>query len=364
MAGGGGQNLAPIIIKKIKKGGEGHHGGAWKVAYADFVTAMMAFFLLLWLLNVTTSEQKQGIADYFSPASPSKQESGAGGVLGGQTITVPGAKINQSSPPQLTVPVPSMPASANSEEQVEDFDSSTKGRPDGTQDKVGQGEAGDSGGPGDSRLDALEKAGEIRQADKNRDGKIDEKELKEALAKLEQEQFQRTAQELRQAIQQVPELRELSQNLVIDNTPEGLRIQLVDQEGYSMFPSGSANMLPQTAQLMALVAQAVGKLPNHLSVSGHTDSTPFAAGSSRSNWDLSTERANASVRALLAAGVPENRIDQVTGRADRDHLFPDDPRSPRNRRVSIVLLREQELAGGAAPAGAAPAQPAGPTPRR
>lgn len=391
MAGGGGGNQAPVIIKKIKKGGEGHHGGAWKVAYADFVTAMMAFFLLLWLLNVTTAEQKMGIADYFSPASPSKQASGAGGVLGGRTITVDGAQINQNSPPQLTVPVPSLPAAANAEEQVDDFKYSARGRPDGDKDKLGYSDQDKMGGIGDgNRIGGIGDNAEMKQvtqeqvdqalarlamatggryqADKDGDGKLDkeeQEELQDELRKLEQRQFQKAEAELRQAIQQVPELQALQQSLMIDQTREGLRIQLVDQEGYSMFPSGSAQMFPATAQIMAQVAQAVGKLPNRLSISGHTDSTPFSAGSSRTNWDLSTERANASVRALIAAGIPENRIEEVTGRADRDHLFPDDPKSPRNRRVSIVLLREQLLgapsAGGTAPA-AAPVPASGPAP--
>jgi len=352
--GSGGKDQAPIIIKKIKKGGEGHHGGAWKVAYADFVTAMMAFFLLLWLLNVTTSEQKQGLADYFSPASPSKQESGSGGVLGGQTITVDGAQINASSPPQISVPVPAVPAAANSLEQVEDLRESATGRPSEDEDKVGRGSGPDAGGASKGDLSGalaqLEQAGAAATADADRDGRIDRKELEEALAKLEQQQFEKAIQELRQAIQAVPDLRTLAQNLIIDQTPEGLRIQIVDQEGYSMFPSGSAQMFPQTAQLMAAVAQAITQLPNKLSISGHTDSTPFPAGSNYGNWELSSDRANASRRALVAAGIDPNRVETVVGKADRDHLFADEPNSPRNRRISIVLLREQPLTASAAPA--------------
>jgi len=372
---GGGKNQAPIIIKKINKSAEGHHGGAWKVAYADFVTAMMAFFLLLWLLNVTTSEQKLGIADYFSPASPSKQESGAGGVLGGQTITVDGSLNNQSSPPQLTVPVPSLPAAANAAEQVDDFKYSARGRPDGDKDKLGNTDEEKAGGPTAGTMKGglseaelaggaadLMRIGGKEEADKNGDGEVDPAELAEALAKLEAQQFQQAAAELRQAIQEVPELRDLAQNLIIDQTPEGLRIQLVDQEGYSMFPSASAKMFPQTAQLMAYVAQAVSKMPNRLSVSGHTDSIPFSNDAAYGNWELSSDRANASRRALIAGGVAPERIATVVAKADTDHLFPDDPKSPRNRRVSIVLIREQPLGAGpavpAAPAGASGTSPA------
>ncbi len=353
------EEKAPIIIKKINKSAEGHHGGAWKVAYADFVTAMMAFFLLLWLLNVTTAEQKMGIADYFSPASASKQTSGSGGVLGGQTIRVDGAMVNASSPPGVTVPTPTMPAAANSQEQTDDMQDSSSGRPT-EKESTGKGAGEKPGGwfRGDTvnGLAMLEKAGEKEAADKNKDGKVDEGELREALAKHEDAQFAKAEAELRQAIQQIPELRDLAQNLIIDRTPEGLRIQLVDQEGYSMFPSGSAKMLPQTAQLMSQVAQAVSKLPNKLSVSGHTDSIPFGSGASYTNWELSTDRANASRRALEATGVPDNRFETVVGKADRDHLFKDEPNSPRNRRISIVLLRENPLLG--APAGNVPASPA------
>ncbi|OYQ32950.1 chemotaxis protein MotB [Niveispirillum lacus] len=371
----GGEEKAPIIIKKINKGGEGHHGGAWKVAYADFVTAMMAFFLLLWLLNVTTAEQKMGIADYFSPASASRQTSGSGGVLGGQTIRVEGAMVNSSSPPGVTVPTPTMPAAANSDEQTDDMQDSSSGRPT-EQETTGKGAGAKEGGwtRGDvvNGLAVLERAGEKDAADKNKDGNVDEGELKEALAKHEEAQFAKAEAELRQAIQQIPELRNLAQNLIIDKTPEGLRIQLVDQEGYSMFPSGSAKMQPQTAQLLSQVAQAVSNLPNRLSISGHTDSIPFGSGASYTNWELSSDRANATRRALEAMGVQDGRIETVVGRADRDHLFKDDPNSPRNRRISIVLLRDSILRAGSAgggdgatpaPAGAGSSGPPAAAPR-
>jgi chemotaxis protein MotB len=401
----GGSNKAPIIIKKIKKNEAAAHGGAWKVAYADFVTAMMAFFLLLWLLNVTTSEQKSGISDYFSPASPSKQASGAGGVLGGQTITAPGAQINSSSPPQLTVPVPSLPAAANAEEQVDDMTSSAKGTPGGDKDKFGMSDsdntdtvamgtevgtgrkgkdgqdagsgtgAGEGAGEGtggaagltEEQIEAikerLKSAGLSEDGDTNGDGQIDPQEIqdiKELLAKAEDKAFQQTQQQIMTAIQKIPELRDLQQNVIIEKTAEGARIQLVDQEGYSMFPGGSAAMSSRTAQLMSVVAQAVSKLPNKLSISGHTDSTPFSSSGNYSNWELSTDRANASRRALEAAGVAPNRFETVIGKADKDPLFADDTKSPRNRRVSIVVLRDDLLPT----ADSGQPQPVGPAPNR
>ncbi|WP_119678606.1 flagellar motor protein MotB [Indioceanicola profundi] len=336
MAGGSGNDQAPIIIKKIKRGEEGHHGGAWKVAYADFVTAMMAFFLLLWLLNVTTSEQKMGIADYFSPASPSKQESGAGGILSGRTITVEGSKANASSPPQITLPTPSIPSSNAPDDGMEDFESSADAAAGSEAD--GQGRS-----PYIEGMAELDAAGRRAEADRNRDGELSPEEVRDALAKLEQERFDEAVRKLRQAIQAVPEMQTLAESLIIDQTPEGLRIQLVDQFGYSMFPSGGAQMFPQTAQLLSAVAQAVARLPNRLSVTGHTDGLPFRQGAGFSNWELSTDRANASRRALEAAGVSPDRFESVIGRADKEHLFPEDPNSPRNRRISIVLLREQPI---------------------
>src|SRR3546814_243353 len=131
-----------------------------------------------------------------------------------------------------------------------------------------------------------------------------------------------------------------------DQTPEGLRIQIVDQERFSMFPNGSAEMYDKTRQLLGLVAQAVAQLPQKLSIAGHTDSTPYVTGAKYDNWELSTDRANASRRALVAAGVAPDRIATVVGKAETDPLFPEESASPRNRRISIVLLREAPLAPG------------------
>ncbi len=286
-------NVAPIIIKKVKKGGHGHHGGAWKVAYADFVTAMMAFFLLLWLLNATTDEQKQGIADYFTPASLSRQTSGSDGVMGGTTFSPEGAATNQSARVGMTVTIPS-----------EGTDADT---------------TGPNGGP------------------------ATEEQLAELLAKREKEQFEAAEQALRQAIEQVPDLRELAKNLLIDETPEGLRIQLVDQKGKSMFALGRAEMHAHTRKLIALVADAVAQLPQEIAIKGHTDAAPFVTKSGYSNWELSTDRANASRRALVQAGLAPERISSVAGRADQEPLKPRAPFDPQNRRISIILLRQNPV---------------------
>jgi chemotaxis protein MotB len=304
-----------VIIKKIKKGGGGgHHGGAWKVAYADFVTAMMAFFLLLWLLNATTEEQKKGIAEYFSPVttfspeSVSENPSGSGGVMGGRSMISEGALVNDTSPIGITVALPG--SKENSEAQTEQ-------EADGTKDSQRLAQEND----------APEQA-------------VDRDQVDQLARELEQERFEQAETELRQALESVPDLADFAKNLVIDQTPEGLRIQIIDQEGRSMFASGSADMFPHTQRLLALVSDAVKKLDNPVAIKGHTDSTPYASGRDYSNWELSTDRANSSRRALVAGGLPASRIASVVGRADQEHFVPEEPNSPRNRRISIVLLRQ------------------------
>ncbi|MEQ8356777.1 MAG: flagellar motor protein MotB [Kiloniellaceae bacterium] len=321
MAAAGNDDATVVIIKKIKKGGGGgHHGGAWKVAYADFVTAMMAFFLLLWLLNATTEEQKQGIADYFTPASAlspdsvSRSDSGSGGVMGGRSMTTDGALASDTAPIGITIALPV--AKDDSERQDE------AGLEDPTDDD------NSSQSPGKPPEDPS-------QAD-------DAQQAERLAQELEQERFDEAEAELRQALESVPDLSDFSKNLVVDQTPEGLRIQIIDHEGRSMFASGSANMFQHTQRLLALVVDAIRKTDNPIAIKGHTDSTPFSNSDGYSNWELSTDRANSSRRALLSAGLPASRIASVVGRADQEHFIPDDPFSPRNRRISIVLLRQAQ----------------------
>lgn len=286
------------IIKRGKKCPHSHHGGAWKVAYADFVTAMMAFFLLLWLLNASTEEQLSGLSNYFAPTSVSKSTSGAGGLLGGQVIGE-GAMPSKTASPSITMSLPP----------------STMG-------KMGEDEG--EGSP---------------------DGQPDE----EAAARLEQMQFEEAADKLRIAVQLNPDLKGLAKNILVDNTAEGLRIQIVDQEGTSMFTSGSSDMLDHTKRLLGLVAKAVNQMPQKISISGHTDASPFVDKTGYSNWELSADRALASRRVLLYAGINPDRIARVVGRAETDPLVKDQPADPRNRRISIVLLRDVLGNSGDAP---------------
>jgi chemotaxis protein MotB len=299
-----------VIIKKVKKGGHaGHHGGAWKVAYADFVTAMMAFFLLLWLLNVTTDVQKKGIADYFAPASVSRSESGAGGILGGKTLVEDGSQVSNSGVPSVVVAI--MP-------------------------------------PPGRKTDETQREPDEKEIEKGAEKKIAEREAKA---------FKEAEAALHQVIDDVPELAELKKQIVVDMTPEGLRIQIVDKENQSMFPTGSAQMTDRTHLLMQKIAQVIGKLPNKISISGHTDATPYKTETGYGNWELSTDRANASRRALMDAGLKADRITQVVGKAEQDPLLPKDVFNPSNRRISIVLLRDAPLA---TPPGSVPAAPLAP----
>ncbi|MCB1592343.1 MAG: flagellar motor protein MotB [Alphaproteobacteria bacterium] len=284
------ENEQPIIVKKIVQGG-GHHGGAWKVAYADFVTAMMAFFLLLWLLNVATDEQKNAISNYFDPTHPkvSQDTSGAGGVMGGLTMSPQGAMASTQNP--LT------PMQVN-KERLRGTDSQSK-------------------------VNLKKSAKEI------------------AREKEEKKRFKEAEQKLKQAIQKNPELAKLAKNLIIDMTPEGLRIQIVDQEGEPMFPSGSAKMFPKTEALLKQITEVILGMPNELSVRGHTDSVKFGAGASYTNWELSADRANASRRVILDTGMPADRLNNVMGKADTEPLIAEDPSDARNRRITIILLKEE-----------------------
>ena len=330
------KNVAPIIIKRIKKGGHGHHGGAWKVAYADFVTAMMAFFLLLWLLQATTEEQKLGIAEYFAPTSVSRNTSGSGGIMGGRSFTKEGARPSDQSPIGVMIQIPANPP---------DWDNT--GDPT-------ENTATDQTGPGGATEGTPQEA--------------DDSALEAFLQKREEEQFAAAENSLRQAIDNVPELRNLVNNLVIDETEEGLRIQIVDEAGESMFASGSSTMYDHTKKLMALIVDVIKQMPQQIAVKGHTDSVPYSNANGYSNWELSTDRANSSRRALVEAGLPPERISSVVGRADQEHLDKDNPNSPRNRRISVILLRTNTLATVPDSAtirtqtGQAPEQPSGPPP--
>jgi chemotaxis protein MotB len=280
-----------VIIKRIKKGGHGgHHGGAWKVAYADFVTAMMAFFLLMWLINTTTPEQKRGIADYFAPQSIAQTVSGSGGVLGGKVMGEDNAHAGgaQSVMQKQSPPAPS---------------STTKAMAAGAT----QGGAG---------------ASSTSNADSHsaQDG-----------------EFSHAAEAIHQAVQDNPDIANLSHQVITENTPQGLRIQLVDQDGRPMFKQGSAEPMPYTKKLLAAIGGIVSALPNRISIGGHTSGNDAQDGTS---WELSATRANQARAMLQAGGLSSDRIYEVAGKAGSEPLLPEDPNASANRRLSILLMRE------------------------
>jgi len=290
-------NQRPIIIKRIKRGGgHGHHGGAWKVAYADFVTAMMAFFLLMWLINTTSPEQRRGIAEFFAPASVSRVSSGAGGLLEGTSFAEEGVRHGHSAP----VAASAEPQYTSNADDVNEAQSNTA-----------------SGSERAPNEEALHRARTIRET----------------------AEFARAEVAIRQAMQDMPDVAELSRNVIVEQTPEGLRIQIVDQEGRSMFRSGDAQPNDRARRLLVAISGVIAQLPNRITISGHTDGSQ-PGGRYASNFDLSAARANEARRILAAQGIPAARIYQVAGRADSEPLFNDDPTQPGNRRIAITLLRE------------------------
>ncbi|MBI4184188.1 MAG: flagellar motor protein MotB [Proteobacteria bacterium] len=320
---------ATIIKKKKKHGHEGHHGGAWKVAYADFVTAMMAFFLLLWILGMTNAQQKKGIADYFTPTALTQSSvSGAGQILGGTQFAEQGnLKAGGLSPREA----PGATESFTGRERE------VRGTLEGSVAPQQQGPSSEASGLAAPILTETQPA----------KPRLDEAERR-----------------LREALAQSAELRGLASHLIIEQTSEGLRIQLVDRDNRPMFPLGGATMYDYTQEILAAVAGAIKDIPNKISITGHTDATPFVGGRNRSNWELSLERANASRLALVSAGVKEDRFSLVSGAAATQLLVPNEPAAPANRRVSILLLRganEPFLVPGPP---AAPAPPARPAPGR
>ncbi|MBE1237645.1 OmpA family protein [Phaeovibrio sulfidiphilus] len=321
----------PIIIKRIKKGGHGAHGGSWKVAYADFMTAMMAFFLLLWLLNSVTEEQLLGISNYFAPTAVSSSPSGAGGVLGGQVLGEGAMQSDKSDAmtDQLALPPPTIGTGGSS--FTDDAEGSASEYFDQKQDAATR-TADASSSARDKATMGLEGA----------EGSAESSEERIA-EELQKDAFDRQAEEMRRVIDNTPELAAISQNLVIDSTPEGLRLQLVDQEGLSMFDRGSARLLPHTQKLLESVLQIFAEVPNKVAIVGHTDSTPYSGSAQYGNWELSADRANATRRALVQKGLDPARIQRVEGRADQEPYVPEDPGNAKNRRIEITLLRDPSL---------------------
>ncbi|MBK6659171.1 MAG: flagellar motor protein MotB [Proteobacteria bacterium] len=272
------QGAAPIIIKKIKKGGHGHHGGAWKVAFADFVTAMMAFFMLMWLMSSTTVEQRAAISSYFNDplATTGFSGNGAGNpALNGGDGILSGRGENPFT------------------SQSSNKDNTTNNGPAEVED-----------------ADKLDRARMIKMMD-----------------------------ELKAVVDAGKGLKDYADQVLFDITPEGLRIQIVDKENRAMFDQGSAHLKSYTADILHEIVKVISEAPNRVSISGHTDATPYAYDGDYGNWELSADRANAARRELLNGGLPEEKVGRVVGLGSSDLLDPSQPQAPINRRISIVVLR-------------------------
>ncbi|MBR0671459.1 flagellar motor protein MotB [Neoroseomonas soli] len=341
-AKGKGDGGGTIVIRREEGGEHTHHGGAWKVAYADFVTAMMAFFLLMWLLNATTEEQRRGLADYFAPTSLlARSVSGSGQPFGGRTPNEDGNSTSTQG--AITIQPGRMPVVMD----IEEDDSETMARPQPRREGPEGREDAD-----DARLVAPTPPGAQSGPEPPRGGPADapatearpeaasEAELRRELAHREREAFEHVAQQIREAVATDPALADLARQMLVEQTPEGLRIQLVDAERQPMFALGGTAPNDRARALLARVAQAAARLPNPVAIAGHTDATPFRGSGDRSNWDLSAERANVTRRLLVEAGLAEGRVRSVSGHAERDLLLPDQPNAAANRRVSITLLRQ------------------------
>jgi len=286
----------PIVVKKIKKGGGGAHGGAWKIAYADFVTAMMAFFLLMWLLGSTAQGDLQGIADFFN--SPLKVAMSGGSGAGDATSPIIG------------------------------------GGQDLTR-SVGQVKRGDVEGRKSINLEAAKGATKP-------DGDDASEVAKKAEERRERAKLEDLKGQIEAIIEASPSLRPFKNQLLLDITTEGLRIQIVDEQNRPMFDSSSASLKPYTQELLRAIGATLNGVDNHVSLSGHTDSTRYAGGERGfSNWELSANRANASRRELVVGGLAEGKMVRVVGLADTQPLDPANPNLPINRRISIIVLNKQ-----------------------
>ena len=300
------KKLQPIIIKRVKKGGHAVHGGAWKIAYADFVTAMMAFFLLMWLLGSTSEGDKKGISDYFQSPLKVAMAGGSGAGSSNSVITGGGNDLTQSA--------------------------------------------------GQTKRSNGEKISK----------KVSGEQAKAEVAKQDAKKLAALSAKISAMISNSPQLAEFSSQIKLEATPDGLQIQIVDDQKRPMFDSGGASVKPYMRDILREIGAALSGVENKISLDGHTDRTPYGNGDrGYSNWELSSDRANASRRELVAAGMPDDKVARVVGLASSILLDGNNPKSPANRRISIVVMtREAEerlLGAGRIPVAAStepvPAEP-------
>jgi chemotaxis protein MotB len=274
------ENNQPIIIKRVKRFGGGHHGGAWKIAFADFATAMMAFFLVLWLMSAATPEQLIAVAGYFKdPVGFSDSGSPYVIDLGGSPEMSPNQTLNpevKTTPSPDTVPIESETSESKAEQ-------------------------------------------------------------------VEQERLEMLLQELQNKVEENPQLQKFKDQILFEITQDGLRIQIMDADNRPMFDVGSARLKPYFEDILLAMADTIKSVPNKISVSGHTDATPFVGNGGFGNWELSSNRANAARRALVAGSYPDNQVARVVGYASSSLYDRENPFNPVNRRIDIVVLTKKAL---------------------
>jgi chemotaxis protein MotB len=276
------ENNQPIIVKRVKKSAGGHHGGAWKIAFADFATAMMAFFLVMWLMSSATPEQKRAISGYFQdPVGFTESASPYAIDLGGTPTPAPERTLN----PDMSETPESQPDEVNiSSDMVETL------------------------------------------ADK-----------------MERERLELLLQELQNKVEENPQLQRFKDQILFEITQDGLRIQIMDAENRPMFALGSAELQPYFEDILLAMADTIRAVPNKISISGHTDAKPFVGRGDFGNWELSANRANAARRTLIAGGYSEDQVARVVGYASSALFDREDPLNPVNRRIDIIVLTKKAL---------------------
>ena len=288
---GDAKKLQPIIIKRIKKGGHAVHGGAWKIAYADFVTAMMAFFLLMWLLGSTSEGDKKGLSDYFNAPLKVALQGGSGAGASNSILSGGGKDLTRST---------------------------------------GQTPSGEGEDPIRRKM-----AAEIMRAE---------------VAKQDAKKMEALSAKISAVISNSPKLAEFQSQIRLETTPDGLQIQIVDDQSRPMFDTGSALVKPYMRDILREIGTALNGVENKISLDGHTDRSPYGNGDrGYSNWELSADRANASRRELVASGMPDEKLARVTGLASSNLLDQQNPFAPINRRISIIVMTreaEEGLMGG------------------
>ncbi len=282
---GDAKKLQPIIVKKIKKGGHAAHGGAWKIAYADFVTAMMAFFLLMWLLGSTTEGDRKGIQDYFNNPIKVAMLGGSGSGDSSSVVRGGGKDLTRTT---------------------------------------GQVREGD--------IEAQRKSYNLQAL----------KAAKEQQVAAEAERLKALSARVEATLAADPRLAELKAQIRLDMTPDGLRIQIVDEQNRPMFASGVASLQPYMRELLHTIGRVLAEVPNKLTLEGHTDAAPFSAGAAGySNWELSADRANASRRELVVGGLADGQVLRVQGLAASSLFDREQPLNPINRRISIIVMNRE-----------------------